>query len=155
MACGGRSAARGRAGTPAQFLLIICTTGEDHTADNSRAGDQGVSPLPPGVSHMHNVAMFLFVLVAILLLVLFWQYFLAGLGIWVLVLVMRAMINWTVADPRPSYPRKPVQTRPVAKLKPARELPAPDYLPRWTASRRLDAGREHAQWQTKFDNAAQ
>ena len=112
--------------------------------------------------------MFIFVLLAILLLVLFWQYILAGLGIWVLVLIMRAVVNWTVADPRPSYPRKPVQTRPVAKPvqtrpkpkpvqtpEPARELPAPDYLPRWTASRRLDAGREHAQWQKKFDNAAQ
>jgi hypothetical protein len=122
---------------------------------------------------MHNVAMFIFVLVAILLLVVFWQYILAGIGLWVLVLIMRAVINWTVADPKPSYTRKPVQTRPVAKPvqtrpkpkpvqtrpelkpKPARELPAPDYLPRWTASRRLDAGREHAQWQKKFDNAAQ
>lgn len=122
---------------------------------------------------MHNVAMFIFVLVAILLLVVFWQYILAGIGLWVLVLIMRAVINWTVADTRPSYPRKPVQTRPVAKpvqtgpkpkpvqtrpepkARPARELPAPDYLPRWTADRRLDAGREHAQWQKKFDNAAQ
>ena len=118
-------------------------------------------------------AMFLFVLLAILLLALFWQYILAGIGIWVLVLMMRAVINWSVADTRPSYPRKPVQTRPVAKPvqtrpnpkpvqtrpepkpKPVRELPAPDYLPRWTANRRLDAGREHAQWQKTFDNAAQ
>jgi hypothetical protein len=104
--------------------------------------------------------MFIFVLLAILLLVLFWQYILAGL-------VMRAVINWMVADARPSYPRKPVQTRPVAKpvqtrpkprpvqTRPARELPALEYLPRWTASRRLDAGREHAQWQKTFDNAAQ
>jgi hypothetical protein len=119
--------------------------------------------------------MFLFVLLAILLLILFWQYILAGLGLWVLVLIMRAVINWTVADTRPSYPRKPVQTRPVAKPvqtrpkpkpvqtrpeprskpKPVRELPSPDYLPRWTASRRLDASREHAQWQKKFDNASQ
>ncbi|WP_090576724.1 hypothetical protein [Arthrobacter sp. ov407] len=108
--------------------------------------------------------MFIFVLLAILLLVVFWQYILAGLGLWVLVLIMRAVINWTLADPKPNYPRKPVQTRPVAKpvttrpepkSKPARELPAPDYLPRWTANRRLDAGREHAQWQKKFDNAAQ
>ncbi|MGO4227861.1 hypothetical protein AB4Y72_03220 [Arthrobacter sp. YAF34] len=111
--------------------------------------------------------MFIFVLLAILLLVLFWQYILAGLGIWMLVLMMRAVINWMVADTRPSYPRKPVQTRPVAKpvqtrpkpkpvqTRPARELPALEYLPRWTASRRLDAGREHAQWQKTFDSAAQ
>jgi len=118
-------------------------------------------------------AMFIFVLLAILLLVLFWQYILAGLALWVLVLIMRAVITWTVADAKPSYPRnpvrtrpaakpvqtrpaaKPIQTRPVAKPKPVRELPAPAYLPRWTASRRLDAGREHAQWQKMFDNAAQ
>lgn len=119
--------------------------------------------------------MFLFVLLAIFLLVLFWQYILAGLGLWVVLLITRAVINWTVADTRPSYPRepiqarpvsrsiqtrcaaKPVQTRPAAKLKskPVRELPAPDYLPRWTASRRQETGREHAQWQETFDNAAQ
>lgn len=123
--------------------------------------------------------MFLFVLLAILLLVLFWQYILAGLGLWVLVLITRAVINWTLADQRNDR-REPVQSRPAArpvqarpatkavqarpvqtrsaaqpKPKPSRELPAPDYLPRWTASRRLDAGREHAQWQMKFDNAAQ
>ena len=101
--------------------------------------------------------MFLFVLLAILILVLFWQYILAGLGLWALLHITHAVINWTVADSKPNYRRESVQTRPVAKLnpKPARELPAPEYLPRWTASRRLDAGREHAQWQKKFDNAAQ
>jgi hypothetical protein len=115
--------------------------------------------------------MFLFVLLAILLLVLFWQYIVAGLGLWVLVLIVRAVIHWTVADAKPNYRREPVQTRPVAKpvqtravampvqtravAMPARELPAPDYLPRWTAGRRLDTGREHAQWQKKFDDAAQ
>ena len=117
--------------------------------------------------------MFIFVLLAILLLVLFWQYILAGLCLWVLLHITRAVITWTVADSKPTYRRghvqtrpvarpvqtrpvtKPVQTRPAAKPKPARELPAPDYLPRWTASRRLDAGREHAQWQEQFDSAAQ
>ena len=121
--------------------------------------------------------MFLFVLLAILLLVLLWQYILAGLALWVLLLITRAVINWTLADPKPNYPRKPVQTRPAArpvttrpkpkpvqtrpepkpkpKPKPARELPSPEYLPRWTENRRLDAGRELAQWQEKFDNAAQ
>lgn len=126
---------------------------------------------------MHNVAMFLFVLLAFLLLVLFWQYILAGVSLWVLVVIVRGVINWTAVDTRPRYPRKPVQTRPAArpvqtrpkpkpvqtrpepksksKSKPARELPAPEYLPRWTANRRLDAGREHAQWQKEFDNTAQ
>jgi len=112
---------------------------------------------------------------AILLLVLLWQYILAGLALWVLLLITRAVIDWTLADPKPNYPRKPVQTRPAArpvttrpkpkpvqtrpeprsKAKPARELPSPEYLPRWTENRRLDAGRELAQWQEKFDNAAQ
>jgi hypothetical protein len=32
-------------------------------------------------------------------------------------------------------------------------LPAPTYLPRWTARRRLDAERELAQWQEWFDRA--
>ena len=119
--------------------------------------------------------MFIFVLLAILLLVVFWQYILAGLVLWVLLLIMRAVINSTVVAPKPNYPRKPVQTRPVAKPiqtrpqpkavqtrpepkskpRPARELPALEYLPRWTANRRLDAGREHAQWQKMFDNEAQ
>jgi hypothetical protein len=82
---------------------------------------------------------------------------------------MRAVINWTVADSRPDYRRKSVPARPVArpvqaqpkpaakqaaKPRPARELPTPDYLPRWTARRRLDTGREHAQWQRAFDSAA-
>ena len=117
----------------------------------------------------HSGAMFVFVIIAIVLLALFWQYILAAFGIWMFVLIMRAVINWTVADARPEYRRKPVPVRPVAKPvqarprpvarqaarpQPARELPAPDYLPRWTARRRLDTGREHAQWQKAFDSAA-
>ena len=107
-------------------------------------------------------------LLAIGVVAALWQVILAGLVFWALV----ACIRWwiaavAVARPRPNYPRKPVQTRPVArpvqtrpeprpkKPVPIRELPAPDDLPRWTASRRLDAGREHAQWQQKFDNAGQ
>lgn len=113
--------------------------------------------------------MWIVVLLAIGVVVAFWQVILAGLVLWAFVACLRWWIA-AVADasPKPSHTRKPVhtrpaarpvQTRPVARTrkpepKPARELPAPDYLPRWTASRRLDAGREHAQWQTKFDNAA-
>lgn len=33
------------------------------------------------------------------------------------------------------------------------ELPAPDYLRRWTMRRRLEAERELAQWQERFDAA--
>lgn len=112
--------------------------------------------------------MWIVVLLAVGVVVALWQVILAGLVLWVLV----ACIRWwiavvAVAGPKPSHTRKPVQTRPVAKPvqnrpepkpkkpEPVRELPAPDYLPRWTASRRLDAGREHAQWQKNFDNAAQ
>ncbi|MCB5274253.1 hypothetical protein BJG92_01783 [Arthrobacter sp. SO5] len=105
--------------------------------------------------------MFLFVILAIFLLAVFWQYILAGLVLWVLVHTMRAVITWTVADVKPNYRRRPVQTRPVARPvqtrpapKPARELPAPGYLPRWNAGRRLEAGRELAQWQKEFDQAA-
>lgn len=118
----------------------------------------------------HGVAMWIVVLLAIGLVVALWQVILSGLVLWALV----ACIRWRIAAaaearPQPSHPRQPVQTRPVAKpvqsrpepkpqkreSKPVRELSAPDYLPRWTASRRLDASREHAQWQKKFDNAAQ
>ena len=127
------------------------------------------------MSHMHNVAMWIpalfLILVVISILVTYWQLTLTGLAIWALV----AWKRHAAADTRPSYPRKPVQTRPVSKPvqtrpkpkpvqtrpepkskpQPAREMPAPEYLPRWTANRRLDAGREHAQWQKTFDSAAQ
>ena len=114
--------------------------------------------------------MWIVVLLAIGVVVALWQVIVAGLVIWALV----ACIRWwiaavVVARPKPNLTRRPVQTRPVARPvqtrpqpkpkkpepKPVRELPAPDYLPRWTASRRLDAGREHAQWQKLFDSAAQ
>ena len=113
--------------------------------------------------------MWIVVLLAIGVVVAFWQVILAGLVLWALVACLRWWIVAVAeARPKPSHTRKPVQTRPAARPvqtrpvartrkpepKPARELPVPDYLPRWTASRRLDAGREHAQWQTKFDNAA-
>ena len=100
------------------------------------------------------------VLFLIAILITYWQLTLTGLVIW-------ALVAWTrhvLADTTPSYPRKsvqtrlvakPVQTRPEPKSKPAREMPAPEYLPKWTANRRLDAGRELSQWQKKFDNTAQ
>ena len=160
----GRSAALGRTGTLTQFLLIISSDGKTKRTTTPVRAIRGKYHYLRVCRMCDSGAMFIFVLLGVLLLVLFWQYILAGLGLWVLVLIMRAVITWTVADAKPSYPRKPVrtrpvakpvQTRPVAKPKPVRELPAPVYLPRWTASRRLDAGREHAQWQKMFDNAAQ
>ena len=98
--------------------------------------------------------MWIVALLALGVVVALWQVILAGLILWALV----ACIRWwlaavAVARPKPGHPRKPVQTRPEAKPKPrpVRDLPAPDYLPRWTASRRLDADREHALWQEAFD----
>jgi hypothetical protein len=117
---------------------------------------------------MWILALFL-ILVVISILVTYWPLTLAGLALWAFV----ARTRHVAADAMPSYALRPVRTRPVAppaqyrpeptsvqtrpgpKAKPDRDIPAPDYLPRWTANRRLDAGREHAQWQHKFDNAAQ
>ncbi|MDP9981515.1 hypothetical protein J2W14_000895 [Pseudarthrobacter oxydans] len=118
--------------------------------------------------------MWIVVLLVIGVVVALWQVILAGLVLWAFVACIRWWIAFAVA--RPSHSRRPVQTRPVAKPvqsrpvarpvqtrpasrpkkpEPVRELPSPDYLPRWTASRRLDTGREHAQWQETFDNAGQ
>ena len=111
--------------------------------------------------------MWIVVLLAIGVVVALWQVIVAGLVLWALVACIRWWMAFAVARPKPSDPRKPVQTRPVARPvqtrpeptpkepEPVRELAAPDYLPRWTAGRRLDAGREHAQWQKSFDTAGQ
>ena len=115
----------------------------------------------------NGVAMWIVALLALGVVVALWQVILAGLILWALVTCIRWWIAAVaVAGPKPTQPRRPVQTRPQAKPKPkpvqtrpqaaakprpARDLPAPDYLPRWTASRRLDADREHALWQEAFD----
>jgi hypothetical protein len=114
--------------------------------------------------------MWIVVLLVIGVVVALWQVIVAGLVIWALVACIRWWIAaFAMAKPKPNLTRRPVHTRPVAKPvqtrpqpkpkkpepKPVRELPAPDYLPRWTPSRRLDAGREHAQWQELFDSTAQ
>ena len=112
---------------------------------------------------MWILALFLIMLV-IWVLVSYWPLTVTGLVIWVLV----ARTRHVAAVPGPAYPRPvpgPVHTRPVptpvrtrpeptSGSTPARVLPAPDYLPRWTADRRLATGREHAQWQETFDNEA-
>ena len=117
---------------------------------------------------MHNVVMWIpaviIIVILISVLVTYWQFTLAGLVIWAL-LAHRRRAGDGVPKPN-NYPRKPVRTRPVAKPvktrpepkpkakpKPARELPAPGYLPRWTVSRRMDNAREHVQWQDDFDHA--
>ena len=109
--------------------------------------------------------MWIVVLLALGVVVALWQVILAGLILWALV----ACIRWWIAaaaeaKPKPIHTGKPVQTRPEvnprrkhaqtrpeAKPRPVRDLPAPDYLPRWTASRRLDTDLEHALWQEAFD----
>lgn len=98
-----------------------------------------------GCPLLYNVAMWLPVVFAVLLviwvLVFYWPFTLTGLAVWAFVAWMRR----TPAAPAPSY-REPAQVRP--KPEPARAV---DYLPRWTASRRQDVRRELAQWQQAFD----
>jgi hypothetical protein len=101
-----------------------------------------------------NGAMFLLVLVGILLLVLFWRYILVRLCLLVLVHIMGTVIHTTTADMQPNYRRKTTPFPAQTVAKPARALPARGYLPRWNTDRRLDAGRELAQWQKQFDNGA-
>ena len=80
---------------------------------------------------MFLIALFL-VLPVLWLLLTNWQLTLIALGVWILVRTLAAMDGGR---------------------KESRELPAPSYLPRWTARRRLDAEREHIQWQEWFDGA--
>jgi hypothetical protein len=112
------------------------------------------------------------VLLALGVVVALWQVILAGLILWALVTCIRWWIAFAAgAKPKPIRPRKPVQTRPEVKRKPVQTRPevkpkprpaqtrpevrpTPDYLPRWTASRRLDSDLEHARWQDAFDRRA-
>lgn len=79
---------------------------------------------------MFLIALFL-VLPVLWLLLTNWQLTLIGLGVWILVRAAAAM---------------DIRVRKVGQ-----ELPSPTYVPRWTARRRLDAEREHAQWQEWLD----
>jgi hypothetical protein len=80
---------------------------------------------------MFLIALFL-VLPAIWLLLTNWQLTLIGLGVWLLVRIA-ASITESGAQAEHWGPL------------------APAYLRRWTWRRRLEAGREHAQWQERFD----
>ena len=79
---------------------------------------------------MFLMALFL-VLPVLWLLLTNWQLTLIGLGVWLLVRILAATCG--------------------GERVVARGAPAPAYLPRWTWRRRLEAGREHAQWQEWFD----
>lgn len=83
---------------------------------------------------MFLIALFL-VLPVLWLLLTNWQLSLLALGIWMLVRLAAAV---TANRGQAEY----------------RESPAPAYLPRWTARRRLEARRELAAWQAWFDAAA-
>ena len=83
---------------------------------------------------MFLIALFL-VLPILWLLFANWQLALVGLGIWILVRIVLAV--------------KGPKAREVSC-----ELPSPNYLPKWTVRRKLDAKRELAQWQEWFDAAS-
>ncbi len=114
--------------------------------------------------------MWIVVLLALGVVVALWQVILAGLILWVLVTCIRWWIAFAAgAKPKPVRSRKPVPIRPEVRRRPAQTRPevnrkpvqtrpevrpTPDYLPRWTASRRLDSDLEHAEWQDAFDRRA-
>ena len=101
-------------------------------------------------------------------MVTFWQWILLGIILYVLFRILWKAHLSKNADPYPA-PRtqrppmlQPVPSMPVPKgvreslaqpkPMPARELPAPDYLPRWTTTRRFYTDREHDDWQKQFDS---
>ena len=124
-----------------------------------------------GKSHKNHGASggLVIALIVISLVVAFWQWIVFGIILCVFFRIMSAYIRKD-ADPygkpnkqRPPRPQ-PVRTRPVAKgvpdapvrpkTSPARKLPSPDYLPRWTTTRRFHSDREHDDWQKRFDSVA-
>ena len=113
---------------------------------------------------------FVVALIAIALVVTFWQWILLGIILYVLFRILWKVHLSKNADPypkpkkqRPPMPQ-PVLTMPVSRCgressakpmtMPARELPAPDYLPRWTTTRRSYTDREHDEWQKQFESVA-
>ena len=84
---------------------------------------------------MFLIALFV-VLPVLWLLLTNWQLALLGLAVWLFVRIAAA---GGAARPQPES---------------TRELPQSGYLPRWSAGRRLDAEREHAEWQRWFDRAS-
>ncbi|BCW65779.1 hypothetical protein NicSoilB4_05420 [Arthrobacter sp. NicSoilB4] len=104
-----------------------------------------------------------------MLMIAYWQWTLAGIALWIFFRIMWRHVSKAAAPhPKPKQQRalkpEPVRTKPVRegvlqspprpKPVPARELPAQDYLPRWTTTRRFYTNREHDDWQRLFDNVA-
>lgn len=90
-------------------------------------------------------------LIAFSLVVMFWQWILLGIILWILVRIL-----WMVHIGKDA---EPVRTKPVSwgvtesGAKP-KLMPAPDYVPRWTVTRRSYTDREHGDWQKQFDSVA-
>ncbi|NUU31955.1 hypothetical protein [Arthrobacter sp. C9C5] len=113
---------------------------------------------------------FVVALIAIALVVTFWQWILLGIILWILVRILWKVHVSKDAEPYPEPKRQrpaksePVRIKPVPKgvlefaakprPMPARELPSPDYLPRWNTTRRFYTDREHDDWQKQFDSVA-
>lgn len=109
-------------------------------------------------------------LIAIALVVTFWQWILLGIILFLLIRILWKVHLSKRADPYPKpKKRRPSTLQPVLAMPvpsggrespakprpmPARELPAPDYLPRWTTTRRFYTDREHDDWQKQFDGVA-
>lgn len=108
-------------------------------------------------------------LIAISLVIALWQWIVLGIVLWTLFRVLWKIHLRKEAGGLPQQPKlrpaqsAPCRTPPVPGRalapaaskphpKPARELPAPDYLPRWTTNRRFYADREHHDWQKQFDS---
>lgn len=67
-------------------------------------------------------------------------------------------LGTVTGPPRPAYvppaavrPEPEPQPKAQPKPQPRRTAPAPDYLPRWSFSRRMETAREDAHWQEEFD----
>jgi hypothetical protein len=89
-------------------------------------------------------------IVPLVLVIIFWQYILAALFIFGLVLFIRLVVrNARAAPPALHGPPKRVK---APKAIEARPVPVPGYQPRWTVTRRKDAKRELKQWQDNFDS---
>lgn len=87
-------------------------------------------------------------IVPLVLVIIFWQYILAAVLLYLLFLFIRLMVrNARAAPPAIHGPPKRVKAPKAIEAKPT----PPGYQPRWTTTRRKDAKRELQQWQARFD----
>ena len=106
--------------------------------------------------------------VGISLVVALWQWIVLGIILWMLCRVLWKIhlrkdtgtspmtTRLRLPQPEPvrtaTVPRRAADSAAQPRPVPARGLPAPDYLPRWTTNRRFYADREHHDWQKQFDS---